>query len=79
MSSNYTSEKRHPGESDKHLTSVDLSLLDWSPNENLALVNVKTKAIAIGSDNKEFLYKCLDRMTDKHPLWGKLRIVCRFS
>lgn len=77
MTAIYHSQTRHPGESNQDLTSVEISKLGWSPTESFALVNINSKSIVIGADNRAFLYKCLDRMTDKHTLWGKLRVVSK--
>jgi hypothetical protein len=57
------------------LTPQEIKNLLWAETENFALVDVETKEIFIGSDTKEFLRECLQKMTPKHPKYDVLDLV----
>ena len=59
------------------MTTEEIKSLPWSGNEKFALVNIETKEIFLGTDEKSNCIETLQRMTTRHPLFYKLKIIER--
>ena len=57
------------------MTQKEIIALPWYGEEKFALVNIDNKNIFFASDDKQLCIDTKIRMTPKHPLYSKLKLI----